>query len=349
MVIAVFNLGLLLGDAAVLWLAARSRRLRTSLGATLGLLLLGSLLAFVAGVNLWERLRLLFFVVFLHAPLVGLGLAWLLRGSAPRTGRTALVISLVLLAMALDGGFIEPNWLEVSHLTVADPRIPRALRLAVLTDFQTDHIGGFERRVLRRILAEKPDVVLLLGDYIQTRRSEYDAVNRQFHDLLAAEHFSAPLGVYAVQGNVDPQRWQDAFTGLPITILPATSTFEAGGVAFTGLAVDASFDPRLQLPRPGDGFHVTFGHAPNYALGTIDADLLLAGHTHGGQLRLPGIGAVFNLSLVPRSWSAGVTRLSDGRTLVVARGTGMERGRAPRARFLCRPEVVVVDLKPAAP
>ena len=51
-------------------------------------------------------------------------------------------------------------------------------------------------------------------------------------------------------------------------------------------------------------------------------------------------------SRVPRSWAAGVTDLGRGRTLVVSRGTGLERGRAPRMRFLCRPEIVVLDVHP---
>ncbi|HEX6202615.1 MAG TPA: hypothetical protein VF100_06400, partial [Thermoanaerobaculia bacterium] len=74
--------------------------------------------------------------------------------------------------------------------------------------------------------------------------------------------------------------------------------------------------------------------------------LLLAGHTHGGQVRLPGVGPLVTASRVPRSWAAGRTALADDRTLIVSRGIGMERGYAPQLRFLCRPELVVVDLEP---
>ena len=75
-------------------------------------------------------------------------------------------------------------------------------------------------------------------------------------------------------------------------------------------------------------------------------DLLLAGHTHGGQVRLPVIGPPLTLSRIPRAWAAGVTNLPIDRNLVVSRGIGMERGLAPRMRFLCRPELVVVTLEP---
>ncbi len=85
-----------------------------------------------------------------------------------------------------------------------------------------------------------------------------------------------------------------------------------------------------------------------FALGSVPADLLIAGHTHGGQVRLPLIGAIMTLSRIPRRWAAGLTDLPGGGRLLVSRGTGMERANAPRLRFLCRPELVVIDLTPAA-
>ena len=93
-------------------------------------------------------------------------------------------------------------------------------------------------------------------------------------------------------------------------------------------------------------YHIVLGHRPDYALGRIDADLLLAGHTHGGQVRLPFVGPLLTLSRLPRSWAVGRSELPGGQTLYVSRGVGMERGGAPRIRFLCPPELVVIDILP---
>ena len=134
----------------------------------------------------------------------------------------------------------------------------------------------------------------------------------------------------------------------PVSTSPATKTtqsYQQGDLCVTALSLTDSFDTKLRVPRT-DAFQIVLGHAPNFALGDVDADLLIAGHTHGGQVRLPWIGPLVTLSAVPRAWAAGATQLSGGRTLVVSRGVGMERVTAPRLRFLCRPQLVVIDVVP---
>ena len=76
-----------------------------------------------------------------------------------------------------------------------------------------------------------------------------------------------------------------------------------------------------------------------FALGSVPADLLIAGHTHGGQVRLPLIGAIMTLSRIPRRWAAGLTDLPGGGRLLVSRGTGMERGNGDPAAFPLSPRV----------
>jgi predicted MPP superfamily phosphohydrolase len=72
-------------------------------------------------------------------------------------------------------------------------------------------------------------------------------------------------------------------------------------------------------------------------------DLYLAGHTHGGQIRLPLFGAVFTASSYGKRYEQGLYEIGET-TLYVSRGLGMEGQGAPRARFLCPPEIVAVDL-----
>jgi len=84
-------------------------------------------------------------------------------------------------------------------------------------------------------------------------------------------------------------------------------------------------------------------------LSAKEGDLFVAGHTHGGQVQLPIYGPLLTFSEAPRDWCGGccVSR-DDGKTFMITRGVGMERERAPRLRFFCHPEIVVIDVVPKA-
>ncbi|HBP17764.1 MAG TPA: hypothetical protein DEA08_08220 [Planctomycetes bacterium] len=129
-------------------------------------------------------------------------------------------------------------------------------------------------------------------------------------------------------------------------LLEEQVTFAAQGLELYGLSLGASRRGRQSPPPRQAPYRIWLGHAPDVALTGPDADLILAGHTHGGQVQLPFFGPLLTLSRVPRGWAAGRTELPGGGTLIVSRGIGMERDDAPRLRFLCRPELVVLDLVP---
>ncbi|MBN2022386.1 MAG: metallophosphoesterase [Pirellulales bacterium] len=287
-------------------------------------------------------------VLFLHGCLFSFVGAALLWRSARRTAVFSALYATVALAVAVDAFLIEPRWLEVSRVTIASPKVARKVRLVVLADFQTDKIGAYERRVLEACLREKPDVILLAGDYLACDSRQWDRLRREANALFKEVDFRAPEGVFAIEGNVDLfYPWVLMFEGLPVVLAPRTESFDVAGIRLTCLSVRDSGKCNYSLANDSpEKFHVVLGHIPNFAMGHVEADLLLAGHTHGGQVRLPWIGSLTNGCSVPLAWTSGVTELPSGAKLIVSRGTGMERGRAPRLRFCCRPEVVVIDLEP---
>jgi predicted MPP superfamily phosphohydrolase len=73
-------------------------------------------------------------------------------------------------------------------------------------------------------------------------------------------------------------------------------------------------------------------------------DLVVAGHTHGGQVQLPGFGPLFTFSAMPRSVAGGGLSRVEDTLLYVSRGVGLERGRAPGIRLFCRPEISLIEL-----
>ena len=91
-------------------------------------------------------------------------------------------------------------------------------------------------------------------------------------------------GAYAVGGNVDPPRWPELFAGTRVTAIDKTRTvdLERDDVCLTALGMDDSFNRQAQAPA-NDRFHIALGHSPDFSLSdAVPADLLVAGHTHGG-------------------------------------------------------------------
>ncbi len=91
-------------------------------------------------------------------------------------------------------------------------------------------------------------------------------------------------------------------------------------------------------------------HKPDVAL-LIEPDdridLVVAGHTHGGQVVIPGFGPPVTLSRVPRRVAAGGLHKVGGQSVYVSRGVGHERGKAPPVRLFCPPEITILTLSNA--
>lgn len=358
-----FNLAMVIVDVALLRAFARAAPQGSRLGWEVVGLLSKALAAilFLAGCgeiyarfatlfgSLFTFLGLFAWGLFLHLPLLALGASARVRHSAPRLAATLLFAALATFGLAYYVFVVEPNRLEVNHYEIASPKIANPVRIVVIADLQTDHIGAHEREALEAALAAGPDLLVLPGDYLHTKSEEqFQALRVELKALFRELDFKAPLGLLAVRGNVDHNEWPSLFAGIEGNrCFEETGSIDIAGLHVTALSLSDSFDTRLTIDAH-PAFHIAFGHGPDFALGDVSADLLIAGHTHGGQVVLPFFGPPVTLSRIPRAWAAGRTDLPGGRTLIVSRGVGMERGYAPPLRFNCPPEVVVIDLLPAS-
>ncbi len=342
-----FNLLLAVVDAAALFVVwQRNTIVRHVLGAA-GVAVAVLVLSVALGGGRFGILRLWSWALFVHAPLLAVGVAGISWRSRRWLAWSYVVLSLSLIGVGIDAFFIEPQRLQVSRVKLTSAKLHRPVKIVVVADLQTDKIGSYERRALEVVAAEKPDLVLFAGDYIQ----EFDETKRrrlyaEFRELLAQSNLPTSTAMFAVRGNIDPGNWYELFADSPVTTCEETTGFDVASLHLTALSQPDSRDLTLRVPAV-DSFHVVLGHHPDFARGDVRADLLIAGHTHGGQVRLPLLGPLMTLSRIPRRWAAGVTQLDGERTLVVSRGIGMERGDAPRLRFLCRPEIVVIELEPS--
>lgn len=258
----------------------------------------------------------------------------------------------LIAAIGVDAFLIEPKSLQIDHYKIESAKIKRPTRIAVLTDLQTDHVGDYEKQALERMLAKKPDIILMPGDYVQsngmrghvTWEKEKIALNNLFKEVK----LQAPLGVYAVCGNCEDDYWPKIFDGTGVKTFPVSKTIDCGDFVVTELTLSDSFDSDYKLPH-SDKYHIAVGHGPDFALGNADADLLACGHTHGGQVVVPFYGPPMTLCRAPKEWARGcVKEIHPGTWLILSRGVGMERHFAPRMRFLCKPQIVIADVNPVS-
>lgn len=286
-----------------------------------GLFLFGSVLLVICAVVCWNKFKV--FRVFF------------------------LTFAAILIAIPLDAFIIEPHWLEVRHEKIVSTKLKKRLKVAIIADLQTDEVGVYEKNALNEVKQFDPDIILFAGDYIQLYDERRSHQVELLNKLLKETDFHPALGAYAVPGDCDQiPNWQACFDGLPVKTFDTNCTIQVGEVTLTVLNLEASRLATYDIPRV-ERFHIVLGHAPDYALTSPKADLLVAGHTHGGQVQVPFYGPPMMMSGVPRAWGRGcMTDIGNGAMLCISRGVGMERQRAPRLRLLCRPELVFIDVVP---
>jgi uncharacterized protein len=136
-------------------------------------------------------------------------------------------------------------------------------------------------------------------------------------------------------------------------------TVAVGGQEIDVIGLTCTHKPFIDAPRleplaasvPPGRFTILLYHTPDLAPNadrTGQIDLQLSGHTHGGQIRLPGLGAFFAASLYGKRFEAGRYQLQN-MTLYVTRGIGLEGKAAPRVRFLASPEIILWELTGSGP
>lgn len=275
-----------------------------------------------------------------------------------RRMRLRLVVLGLLLLAALWSMGIEPRWVarrDIAH-AVAGWQGPPGLKVAVAADWHISRQPFWRvmtaeraRAIVQEINGAAPDVVLLPGDLIASRNDDPDTgrPEDEIADVLGG--LRAPLGVYAVLGNHD--WWHDgaamavALRRRGITVLEneavplkGTPLWVVGiGDDFTG----HSQPRKATIGLPAGAQALVLMHDPASLLELPPlAGLLVAGHTHGGQVALPFYGALAIPSAAPREWAYGWVAHGANRMHVTS-GLGVS---ILPVRFNMRPEWVLFTI-----
>lgn len=292
---------------------------------------------------------------------------------------------------------IEPNWYDVHQVSLTLPNLPAAFdryRIVELTDLHVDNFRDTDRlqKIVRLTTQQRPDLVVMAGDYITGATSEPNEANSdanstatpyqtmphlnilevltkvttagtnrlspdQYLPTLAAglQHLHAPDGVLAVLGNHDRWHWNPKFMkifqDLEIKVLENdltqiqrdTERLQIAGVR-DFLSKQADLQPIITKMGESKGA-ILLAHEPDFAAisaATGKFDLQLSGHSHGGQVYIPGLKRI--TPPLASKYPAG-QYLVDRMIQYTSRGVGIV---TPRVRFNCRPEITVLTLRSTA-
>ena len=264
--------------------------------------------------------------------------------------------------LVLYGTFIEPQIITVTERSIDLP-VTEPLTIAVVSDM---HVGPFKgsrfmKRLVRTINNTLPDIVLLVGDYVYNADAVLSYLD-PLGDILAS------VGVFGVLGNHDQGQYAtilgtryftfnqgediaDALESLGIRML--RNEHEVLSIGLDSLAIagiddlwtaDADLDAAL-ADIPAGSPIILLSHNPTVIdeLPAKDIDLVVSGHTHGGQIRLPFIGPLIALPIgISQDYDQGIFAIDDDTTLAITRGAGETWA---RSRLFAWPEVLLLTVQ----
>ena len=246
--------------------------------------------------------------------------------------------------------------MRLRRLTLRLPNWPPELGGLTIAAISDLHAGapyvGLEKveRIVARLAREQPDLLALLGDYVDPHVAFASPVEPE-EVASRLGRLPASLGRFAVLGNHDwaenGPRMLSALRDAGVTVLEDAAVPVNGGALWVaGLADPIAREPDVEgalADAPHDRPLLVLSHEPDlFPRVPARAALTLSGHTHGGQVGIPGLRARWTPSRFGDRFAAGHV-VEGGRHLLVSRGVGTSRF---PVRFRSPPEVLLVRLEP---
>lgn len=247
--------------------------------------------------------------------------------------RRYIIVSLVFVILFYSGYlFAETSWLKIKNISIAKADVPvsfKGFKIVFLTDIHHGPYFSLDRvrAVVDTVNKLKPDVVLLGGDYVNKDEKYIEPCFQELKNL------QAKYGVYGVLGNHD--HWENApltrkkMQEAHITCLDNKGVWIKNNnekIKLCGIG-DLWCDTQdivstMEDVRATD-FVILISHNPDYIeqINTDKIDVMLSGHTHGGQVTFFGLWAPFVPSKYGQKYRTGVMK-KDNITLIVSNGVG---------------------------
>ena len=279
---------------------------------------------------------------------------------------TAVFFALLLIFVAAAGAFLLTSQsavnddYQITFYQVASDKINQPFRIALLSDLHNNVYGKNNQPLVRDIARLKPDLIIMAGDMVNSYEADYHVTT----DLIRALHEAEIAPIYFGYGNHDLNYFLNSSKNIESDLTQAgaivlrdkykTISVNGNTVTIGGLASSTKIYKQYNSPRfiqrfeATEGFRLLICHRPEFFLSVfdektpLDADMALCGHAHGGQVRIPGIGALFapDQGFLP-DLTEGVHTIGECK-VVISRGLG---GRKWQVRINNKPELVVIDVE----
>ncbi|MEH7117019.1 metallophosphoesterase [Neobacillus vireti] len=253
---------------------------------------------------------------------------------------------------------IEPSLLEITELDIIHPLIPKSFEGIRMIQFSDTHLG-FQynlsqfKKLVTKINALKPDIILFTGDLVD-EPNRYSRVN----DLAPILHsLQAPLGKYCIFGNHDHGGYGSEIyrnlmesTNFHVLLNQSANITLENGSSFSLIGIDDAMLGNPDLPLalknvPNNHFKLLLSHAPDLAESAAQYPIhwQLSGHSHGGQVKLPLVGALITPPFAQR-YPEGLYSMQGKYPLTLYVNRGIGTTRLP-FRFMAKPELTIFTLK----
>lgn len=245
--------------------------------------------------------------------------------------------------------WLEPRGVRIERLLLETGQSGQQVRVVQISDLHLGDDDGYFQKITALVAAQQPDLIVLTGDYLEEERNI-----RGVLDFL--RRLKAPHGIFAVQGNweywsrLEGENLRRHFQGAGVRLLiDERFDLDVHGqqLSILGLDYPSSSDHLRRLQETADParFNLLLSHVPAFAHEHLDQriGLILCGHTHGGQVRLPLLPPLY-LPRFSGRFVSGLYQVGQHHTpLYVNRGIGTS---VLPVRFNCRPEITLIELAP---
>ncbi len=266
---------------------------------------------------------------------------------------TTLTITTVFLGLYVYARYIEPNRLMVNRISLKNSKVEAPLKIVFFGDA---HMGKFNHieqldQIVQKINSENPDLVIFTGDLIDSEAG--NSVNPEMISWKLSK-IQATYGKFGVMGNheyalLDEFDYQELMNAGGFQVL-TNDWLDIPELNLRLLGLDDAYrgSPDLNLSDDArtDTYNILLTHEPDIIdkMDLANIQLVLAGHTHGGQITIPFLTEKI-LPLNGRKYVKGLFKIGTGKqtSLFVTKGTGMTK--LP-FRFLNVPEIVSIEISP---